>query len=178
MAITVTEPIQIKLYVPSPPQDSPYPVGEWVGTRQITGDLTAGEISVYFAPLSANEAKKWLWSVEQMDARTASVLTSAYHMLAITAEPHTDGGGAINNRTFARGGALYTSGALFTQQSSSPFEAINTPTKYIHQPDGGLTNSYGIIFAPNSNGIVIIFNAWGYLWHPQARRLASGPRRP
>lgn len=178
MAILVTEAIQIKLYVPSPPMDSPYPVGEWVATRQITGDLTGGEIIVYFAPLSADEARKWLWSVEEMCVRCPSVETAGVHLLAITAEPHVDGGGNVNNRTFQRGGALYTDGAIFTQQTTVPLPAVLTPTRYIHQPGGGLTNSYGMIYAPNSNGIVHVFNAWGYLWHPQARRLAGGPRRP
>ncbi len=178
MAIIVTEPIQIKLYVPSPPQDSPYPVGEWVGSRQITGDLTGGEIIVFFAPLSASDAAKFLWSVEEMNVRNPTVEIHDYAMIAITAEPHTDGGGTINVRSFSKVGHGFASGVLLSQQSGTPFDAIVTPTRYIHQPGGGLTNSYEIIYAPNSNGILHVFNAWGYVWHPQARRLAGGPRRP
>lgn len=173
MAITVNEGIKMDLFSPNPPLDSPLPVGRWIGSRTLTGDGTGGVVTVIFAPPSAIEAAKYLWSWEEVSIK-GSGNNDTFTLTFVTAEPYTDGGGSTNDRILYQGSTLVGSvgigkyvrypypGSLFT---------------YIARPGGGLTCNFQVEYTTNTNAVTYKTTAWGYLWHPQARTLAGGAKR-
>lgn len=182
MAITVTEPIKTVLYQPGRADTDPRPIGHWTGTRVFPGDATAGLVTMTFAPSSAREAASYLWSLEGVNIRCVGAGYSAdAYMTLTTGEPDVDSAGWPNNRLFTQVFQVLNAPAALgratigvTHLPAWPWSMFN----YIHQPSGGLTNSIMFVLTPNTNLIEYLFNVWGYLWHPQARRLAGGPVRP
>lgn len=166
--------VEMLLYIPQPAYDSPFPVGEWRGVSDPSGDASGGSVGAIFSPASAVEAAKYLWALEGYAIRIDSTLVAAIAGLVqvVTAEPFA---GVLSNEILAEAYAFMPTAVFpFTALSQQSHSSI----RRIHQPRSGLTNSFGLYVDGNLNGIQYHFNAWGYVWHPQARRLAGGPRRP
>lgn len=174
MAIAVSDVINMHAYVPNPERNSPYPVGIWKAARTQVTDASGGVVRWTAAPPSLASAYKFLWSLEDWSA--ISSVTSAdigLFLEVFTGEVISRAGGTEVLR-FARSSTLFT--AYNPSFLGAGIWHFPTPN-FIHQPGGGNLNTY-IIEARNVNAMVLSFSMWGYFWNSEARRLASGPRRP
>lgn len=179
MSVTAQEAIRIQLYQnvdPPGDQKSPYPVGQWTSQRLMTGDGTGGIINFIAAPVNAAEGARYLWSIEEAHLYCADVAAdSRGGILITTGERFVDGGGGVNSgnsfpyvgmqRGFATAGGLWS------------YSGAYQPMRYIHQPTDGLTNNYQGVLDVNTNGATYRWFFWGYVWLPNARQQAGGPRR-
>lgn len=176
MSVLLTNPVYIHPYQPGPPYESQYPIGEWRGTGVIGGDASGGYVEITFAPASAQEANNFIWSWEgasvRFDANLAVQLLAV--LTLITAEPLTPLGGSteiyIRSAYIPAVAARATAGLLMEKWPAS--------LSKLHHPQAGLTNSFSIAIDGNVAGVVHRFSAFGYVWHPQVRIRAGGPRRP
>lgn len=170
MSIVSTQPIRLNLYIPQPELSSPYPVGEWRGATGFPGDLSGGYVGCIFAPPSAEQARQYLWSWEDWSAIyiTNSALSLYGNILLVTAEEL--------NESYGQG---FVTNPISNVGWCPPWAHMQAkPPNRIFQPEPGLTNSFGIYIDTNTNAIEYRFAAWGYIWHPNARYGAGGPRRP
>lgn len=175
MSVSATVNTVVDLYVPQPALENPYPVGEWRGVGYCVGDLTGGYVETVFAPVSAEEARKYIWSWEGYSARMATNLLAAIGVFLdlITADPPE---GTISTEFYTAAGWMQPSAVTGLTGLSlfAPDRILNK----LHRPGRGLTNSFTIRIDGNINTVEYRFGAWGYIWHPQARTNAGGPRRP
>lgn len=177
MTISITDVLNMNVYVPAAQDDNPFPVGIWKAARTQVTDASGGVVRWVVTPPSAKDASKYLWSLEQ-----ASWLTSVAHandygiyVEVSTGEVISRAGGSeimrfAHLKYLSNGG-----GGRVGLLASSVLYA--TPLNFIHQPGGGNFNEF-IMESNNINAEVHTFAMWGYFWNSQARRLASGPRRP
>ncbi len=175
MSVSATEPVKVELYIPQVPEDSQYPVGRWVASRQLPGDATAGFAAIICAPLSAREAAKYAWSLEEVSCRFTGLVGSVDGEVAvIPAEPHQDGGGGLNLRYLS-----YAPAHLYTASSGdTSLRNYKRPIEYIWRPARGLTSSV-TVYGPNPGALgTMNVMMWGYVWHQQVFTRAGGPRRP
>lgn len=175
MAISVTDRPDILLYQPGKDFENSYPIGIWKASRQQSGDGTGGSFLWTVAPASALEASRYLWSLEEASAYVASLLgASDYPTLTIsTGERYIDSAGSVSSISYGYTWGMQGGLGRNTGKYTIPF----FQHCHIHQPGNGLTNAYQIILN-NNNAILTSLAMWGYVWHPQARRVAGGPRRP
>lgn len=172
MAIARTLRPDITLFVPNPQLADPFPLGIWKAGVVITGDASGGKIVVTVAPPSAAAAALYLWSWE-----TGSLMVSPNGaarevcFVLVTGERYFDDTGAIVSLLFNQ------QGYIRVDPSRTGNQLVWDTCRFIHQPSNALTNSYAID-ADNGNGVLFTYGFWGYIWHPEARRLAGGPRRP
>lgn len=173
MSVALLLPTDIILYVPQPREDSPLPIGEWRAAGSLGGDASGGIASVTVAPPSAEQANRFLWSWEGASIRydAALALFTAVLFYMVTAE--TIGG--LSREAYGVATQMVATGTIpRTATLPIPWDTM----RRIHGPDGGLTNSYTIEVDLNTNLVNYYFALWGYVWHPQVRRLAGGPKRP
>lgn len=172
MSVIAGNTCSIDLYIPAPGLDSPWPVGQWRSSLEVNGDATGGYFNGYFTPPNADQARKYLWSWEEASCRIDSNLVAAIAVILrlITAEFYP-GFNEYYSKAFMMAPVAVIGETAMQATHSTGF-------KKIHRPVAGLTQSYNLFVDGNLNGVTYRMAAWGYLWHPQARTLASGPRRP
>lgn len=175
MALAHTDRPDIKLFQPGKALIDPYPIGIWFASRQTAGDATGGLFTWTVAPASAVEAAKYLWSVEDETVYVAdSTAGNVYVTVTIsTGERYINSSAGVESISFG-----YTWQVLQMPTIRNAGRYVSPIAwRPIHQPGNGLTNAYMIVI-PNMNAILTSFAMWGFVWNPEARRLAGGPRKP
>lgn len=175
MAITVSDILNMHPFVPNPTVISPWPVGIWKAQRTQVTDASGGLVRWTVTPPTVlAQAYKFLWNFEDYSFLTSASSADIWLYIEVaTGEVVSRAGGAENLR-FARSEVVYGSAATGRLLSCT---TTHEPMKFIHQPGGGNLNAY-IMEANNVNAQVYTMTMWGYYWNSEARRLASGPRRP
>lgn len=177
MSLTGVYNIRIEPYIPQASLDSPWPIGEWRGCLNFAGDASGGYVGAVFAPVSAAEARKFLWSWEGCSVTLGTQLLAQIVCLLdlTTAEALEPLGLSVE---FYRAIGYIPPNAV-TVNTAMSMEKMPDSLRKIHRPRAGLTNSFSIYIDGNLGaGVTHYFDSWGYIWHPQARTLAGGPRRP
>lgn len=173
MAISRTERPDLTYFVPNPELNSPLPLGLWKSSTVITGDGTGGKITVTVAPATAAAAALYLWSWESGTIMVSpNAVNKEIVFVMVSGERYFDSTGAVTSVLFANQGFLRTDTSRIAAQLFD-----GKLLSFVHQPGNGLTNSYAID-VDNINGYAYSYGFWGYIWHPESRRLAGGPRRP
>lgn len=175
MSITVSDVLNMNAFVPNPTVISPYPVGIWKAQRTQVTDASAGVVRwTVTPPTDLARAYKFLWSLEEFSFITSvSTADIGIYVEVNTGEVVSRAGGT----EVLRFAAELASVTAYTPNRLSA--ALTSPRlfSFIHQPGGGNLNTY-IMEAGNVNAQVYTMTFWGYYWNSEARRLASGPRRP
>lgn len=176
MSVTVSEAIKIQLFIPQGKTDTPLPIGQWLGSRQTAGDLTGGVVQCLFT--TPGETPSYLFSWEEASMGYYAISGATHNIIyeLQTQELYTDVGGTANALRFVRAGSTATSSVSGLQAESQ--EKGRSLFKFIFQPRRQTSPIFTVCLEANDNGVVYRVAAWGYLWHPQARRMAGGPIRP
>lgn len=173
MAISISDVLNVHAFVPNPTVINPYPVGIWKACRTQVTDGSGGLVRWVVSPQALVQAYKFLWSLEDWSFITSNLSADLGIVVEVyTGEVVSRAGGTEVLRFMSQTAlvAAYTPNRLAGTYRSDM-------TRFIHQPGGGNLNAY-IIEVNNVNAQVYTMSMWGFVWNSEARRLASGPRRP
>lgn len=175
MAITVSDILNMHAFVPNPTVISPFPVGIWKAQRTVATDGSGGIVRwTVTPPTDIARAYKFLWSLESFSFLTSASAAVLNVFVDVLTGENVSRAGGVENLRFA---AAYIT-ANFAGRQDAPYSAYPpSALNFIHQPGGGNLNQYAMEIN-NVNAQVYTMTFWGYFWNSEARRLASGPRRP
>jgi len=162
MTILTVYPIDLLLYVPQQPLDSPYPVGEFRGHKEVAGDASGGYVGFLWAPVTTEQGRQFVWVMDAYTGRINNTyVAGTYHRWVInTGEDY---------QVYASG----HSGPDGTAWGMTEFY-LNPVPMVPHRPDAALTNSYGVYISNNAAGRNFEASIHGYIYHPEVRTRAGG----